>query len=126
LLCHFTEVVRVARVLIVDDEIQVAKALRRLLVRHGFEAEIATSAEEGLERLTAFGPDIVVSDYRMPGMRGPQFLDEVKRRAPATACFLVSGQVDLATTEPGRSAYPILPKPWEGDEVLRLLRGEAW
>jgi len=113
----------VARVLIVDDEPEVAKALRRMLTRRGFEVDVATSAQEGLAHLEAFSPDIVISDYRMPGMKGPELLDEVSRRAPSAARFLISGQMDLGSSVPDLGPHHILAKPWNNDElVARLLR----
>ena len=112
-----------ARVLIVDDEPEVAKALRRMLTRRGFEVDVATTAQEGLARLEAFSPDIVISDYRMPGMKGPELLAEVSRRAPSAARFLISGQMDLGSSIPDLDRHHILAKPWNNDElVARLLR----
>jgi DNA-binding NtrC family response regulator len=114
---------RVAKVLIVDDEPEVAKALRRLLTRRGFEVDVATSARDGLSRLAAFSPDIVISDYRMPGMKGPELLDEVRLVAPSAARFLISGQTDLEPAEPDAGAHQVLAKPWDNDElVARLVR----
>src|SRR5919198_4577642 len=86
---------RVPKILVVDDEPEVAKALRRILTRRGFEVEVAASGEEGLARLERFAPDIVISDYRMPGMKGPEFLDQVRRRASSAVRFLISGQTDV-------------------------------
>lgn len=113
------------RVLIVDDEPEVAKALRRMLTRRGFEVETASSAEEALARLAPFAPDIVISDHRMPGMKGPDLLDEVMRRAPSAARFLISGQTDLGPAAGGVSAagHGILPKPWDNDELVAALKG---
>jgi CheY-like chemotaxis protein len=111
------------KVLIVDDEPEVAKALRRMLTRRGFDVETVTSAAEALERLEPLAPDIVISDYRMPGMKGPDLLDEVKRRAPAAARFLISGQTALGDAAGGVSAagHHVLPKPWDNDELVAAL-----
>ena len=109
------------RVLIVDDEPEVAKALRRMLTGRGFEVDVATSAQDGLAQLDAFAPDIVVSDYRMPGMKGPEFLDEVRRRAPEIARFLISGQTEMGAAAPDAAAH-MLAKPWNNDELVASLR----
>ncbi|MFL5303481.1 MAG: response regulator [Anaeromyxobacteraceae bacterium] len=114
---------RSPNVLIVDDEPEVAKALRRILIRRGFAVETVTSAAEALDRLDPLAPDIVISDYRMPGMKGPELLDEVKRRAPAVARFLISGQMALGDAAGGVSAagHRMLPKPWDNDELVAAL-----
>jgi two-component system, OmpR family, response regulator VicR len=110
----------VAKVFIVDDEPEVAKALRRMLTRRGFEVDVATSAREALARLEDFSPDIVVSDYRMPGMKGPEFLDEVRRRLPSAARFLISGQPEFGSSAPD---VGILAKPWDNDDLVARLLG---
>ncbi|TMQ11410.1 MAG: response regulator [Deltaproteobacteria bacterium] len=66
------------RVLIVDDEVEVVNCLRRLLRRY-FQIEVATSGEEALEKLDGFGPDIVISDFRMATMSGHDLLRRVQR-----------------------------------------------
>lgn len=110
------------KVLIVDDEPEVAKALRRMLARRGFDVDVAASAQDGLARLEAFSPDIVISDYRMPGMKGPELLDEVRRRAPSVVRFLISGQTDIGSAAPDEAGHHVLAKPWNNDElVARLL-----
>ena len=109
-----------AKVFIVDDEPEVAKALRRMLARRGFQVEVATSAREALARLEAVSPDIVISDYRMPGMKGPEFLDEVHRRLPSAARFLISGQPELGSSAPD---VGILAKPWDNDDLVARLLG---
>jgi DNA-binding response OmpR family regulator len=82
------------KVLIVDDEPEVAKALRRMLTRRGFDVETVTSAAEALERLEPLTPDIVIS-----------------------------GQTDLGDAAGGVSAagHHVLPKPWDNDELVAAL-----
>lgn len=112
------------RVLVVDDELEVAKSLRRLLKREGWEVEIAASGPEGLERLQAFQPDIVVSDFRMPGMSGAEFLAEVKRRAPLTVRIILSGHAELEAVLASVNSGEVcrfLTKPWEDEALVALL-----
>jgi two-component system response regulator AtoC len=118
------EETHVTRVLIVDDAPEVARALRRMLTRRGFTAEVAASGEEGLARLESFAPDVVISDHRMPGMNGPEFLDEVRRRAPSAVLFIISGLTDLgAQAGPGEGGvHGVLAKPWNDDELVARLR----
>src|SRR5262245_32852555 len=71
------------RILVVDDELLVARALARLFRRHGVEVEMAGGANQALGLLTD-GPPVqaVISDYRMAGMTGTEFLAVVRERWP--------------------------------------------
>jgi two-component system, OmpR family, response regulator VicR len=114
------------RVLIVDDELEVAKSLKRLLRRQGYLVELAGSGEEGLERLGSFTPEVILSDFRMGGMDGVAFLTEAARRAPAAVRILISGD---AGTESGSelathtALHRFVKKPWDDDELVALIRG---
>jgi DNA-binding NtrC family response regulator len=116
-----------AQVLVVDDEPAVSSALRRLLKRHGFLVEVADSGTQALQKLTAFVPDIVLSDFRMPGMSGPQLLAEVKRRIPDALRFIVSGYADVSSMAPfatNEDLCHFISKPWDDEELPRLLLQE--
>ncbi|MHB8416905.1 MAG: response regulator [Myxococcales bacterium] len=114
-----------ARVLIVDDEPQVAKALGRLLRRSGFEVEIAAGGAEAMEKLPVFTPDVVISDFRMPGMNGAELLAEVKRRLPLALRLILSGHADLRSILSSINDGEIcrfLSKPWDDREIVALLQ----
>lgn len=110
------------RVLFVDDEENILKALRRLFRREPWENRFAVSGAEALALGDAEGPfDVVVTDQRMPGMTGVELLREVRRRWPAALRLILSGYTDvqsiLDAVNEG-AIYKFLTKPWE-DEVLR-------
>ena len=67
------------KILIVDDEVIVAKALARAFQSKGHQVEVAHAGEEGLERWFNFLPDAVLLDVVMPGLTGPQVIDEFKK-----------------------------------------------
>lgn len=111
------------RVLVVDDEPEITKALRRLL-KTTYEVETATSPEEALAKLATFQPDVVISDFRMPGMTGAELLAEVKRRLPLTLRLILSGFADLDSVLDSVNQGEVcrfLNKPWDSDELLALL-----
>ena len=60
------------RVLVVDDEENLRLVLRTLLRRHGYEVETAESGEDALGMVDSFGPDVVLTDVRMPALDGIQ------------------------------------------------------
>lgn len=85
------------RILCVDDEPDVLEGLIDQLHRR-FEVHTARSAAEGLAKLGSGGPfAVVMSDMRMPGMNGAEFLEQVHRVAPDTTRVLLTGHADIET-----------------------------
>ena len=115
-----------ARILIVDDEVYVVGALRRLLRREGFAIEVALNGEEALEKLSSFEADLVISDYLMPGMDGLALFGEVRRLLPRAIRVLISGHAEFVPgsfTQPGAEAIShFIPKPWNDERLLAELR----
>lgn len=84
-----------ARILLVDDEPLVTDALSRHFSRRRYEILKAASAEEAFHILAQQHIDVVVSDERMPGLSGSEFLSVVRRRCPNTIRIILSGQASL-------------------------------
>ncbi len=111
-----------SRILVVDDEPQVSKALRRLLARAGHEVETVQSPLDALRVLDTFAPDLVISDFRMPEMTGMELLREVSRRRPACRRVLLSGYADVEALCDGQAHIcRFYAKPWDTDTLLREL-----
>lgn len=114
-------------ILLVDDEANILASLRRLLRADGYRILTASSAEEGLEVLAANEVDLVVSDQRMPGMTGVEFLRRVKDLRPETMRLSLSGYTDLQSITDAineGSVYKFLTKPWD-DDLIRSNIAEA-
>ena len=113
------------RILFVDDDRSVLDGLKRML--HGeIEVETATSGTEGLATIHLFGPfAIVISDMRMPGLNGAEFLARVRELAPHTVRMLLTGHNDLkraiAAVNEGQ-IFRYLSKPCEKEEMLNAIR----
>ncbi|MCX8017852.1 MAG: EAL domain-containing protein, partial [Rhodocyclaceae bacterium] len=108
-------------VLIVDDEPSILSALRRLLRREGYTILAATSAEEGLELLAAHEVGVVISDARMPGMSGAEFLGRVRDMYPDTMRIMLSGYTDLeaVTSAVNRGElFRFIAKPWDDADLV--------
>lgn len=111
--------------LIVDDEDNIVSALKRLLRRDGYVILTAASAEEGLALLERHGAAVVISDQRMPGMSGADFLREVKRCHPGTVRLMLTGFTEsktLSESLKNREICRLLTKPWDDDQLRESVR----
>src|ERR1700689_5163157 len=68
------------RVLVVDDEENIRLVLRTLLKKHGYEVEVADSGESALAMVDVFGPDVILTDVRMPKMGGLDLLATLRAK----------------------------------------------
>ncbi|MBI3926337.1 MAG: response regulator [Armatimonadetes bacterium] len=112
-----------ARVLLVDDEPEILTALGDLLERE-FEVLTCSSGREGLEVLEREPVSVVVSDQRMAGMLGDEFLSRASRVSRATR-ILITGYANLdAVTRAVNEAkiFAFVAKPWDPAQMLRLIR----
>jgi two-component system NtrC family sensor kinase len=109
------------RILCVDDERNVLKALERVFLDEEYEIITAASAQEGLALLEGGEPvQVVISDYRMPVMSGVDFLREVYRRWPDTVRIVLSGYADAGAVVGAineGNIYKFITKPWNDDEL---------
>ena len=114
-----------ATVLMVDDEPSVLSALRRLLRPQGYRLLQATSGAEGLALLRENPADLILSDMRMPGMDGAQFLEASRDLAPQAVRILLTGYADIGTTIQAinRGAlHRYIQKPWDDQDLLLVVR----
>ena len=107
--------------LLVDDEANILSSLKRVFRRDGYQVLTANSGMEALDLLATTEVDVIVSDQRMPGMAGVDFLRKAKELWPNTIRMTLSGFTDLqsiidAVNE--GAVFKFLTKPWD-DERLR-------
>src|SRR5882724_9017026 len=112
------------RVLVVDDEENLRLVLRTLLKRQGYEVETAGSGEEALALVDTFGPDVILTDVRMPKMGGLDLLATLKAKGIDSTVIVMSayGNVDLALEAIKDGAYDYIQKPFKAEEVLLTLK----
>lgn len=112
------------RLLFVDDEKSILRALERLFFDSDYEILTAESGEEGLQILAENPVDVVISDMRMPGMDGYQFLNQVKTLYPSTTRLILSGYADekivLNSLIDGSSQFYLF-KPWDGEALKTMI-----
>lgn len=114
-------------ILIVDDEEQVGKALGRLMKQLGLNYVYQSSGKAGLEQIqkasTPFS--LIISDQRMPGMEGSEFLEKARELSPNTLRFLLTGyaDVDAVTRAVNKGAiHRYIAKPWNTPALIEILK----
>ena len=113
------------RLLLLDDEENVLSSLKRLFRRDGYEIYAATEATKAFEILAEHPIGVVISDQRMPGMSGTEFLRRVKELYPDTVRIVLSGYTELqaATDAINEGAiYRFLTKPWDDNQLRTAIR----
>lgn len=121
-------------VLIVDDDRIVGKALGNLIKQVGAQTVYVSSGRQALEKITAADPpfSLIISDQRMPEMKGSDLLEKAKESVPDTIRFLITGYADMdaVTTALNKGAiHRYISKPWDtktlSDAVRKALEQHA-
>ena len=112
-------------VLFVDDEVNILKALQRLLRSEHMNVLCASRAQEALELLDKQPCQVVVTDQRMPEMTGVDLLSQVRQRYPDIVRMMLTGytEMDVAVDAINRGEiYRLITKPWNDDELRATIR----
>lgn len=114
--------------LLVDDEPNITNALSRLLRQGNLQILTADCGQAGLDVLAVHSVDVIVSDQRMPGMTGVEFLKIVKKLYPNTVRIVLSGFTELRSVTDAvneGAIYKFLSKPWD-DMQLKIAIEDAF
>ena len=114
-------------VLVVDDETGILDSLNILLRNEGFTPYMAHGGKAGLERISELGPDIVLTDIRMPNVTGVEILAAARQSDPDVPVILMTAQATLqsAMQAVNEGAYYYIQKPFRNDELVAILRRAA-
>jgi len=112
------------KIAIVDDEKDMRQSISQWLALSGFDTETFASAEDALKGLSPDYPGIVVSDIKMPGMDGMQFLRKLKGVDSTLPVIMITGHGDvpMAVEAMRIGAYDFLEKPFNPDRLAELAK----
>ncbi len=118
------------RVIIVDDEAYIRQGLRKILQRFAPQWELVGEAEDGeagLRQILRLQPDLVILDFRMPGLNGIECCERIAERAPRIRRILLTAYQDfqLAKQAIGCGVTEFITKPLDRGELLETLRKVA-
>lgn len=114
-----------AKVLVVDDEPQMARMLKRILGKlEGVSVETSLSAEEAFEKIKTLQPEVVVTDVKMPGLNGLEFLNLIREFDPTISVVLISGYgtIEMAVEAVKKGAYDFLQKPFDKERLRHVVK----
>lgn len=112
------------KILVVDDEPANTRMLERIL-REDYDVITAQSGEEGLETLTVYDVALIVSDQRMPGMTGVEFLKRSAEVRPNCVRIILTGYTDAADLVDALNSgvvYKYVTKPWVNTDLLQTVK----
>lgn len=115
---------RKTNILILDDEAIVLKRLKPALEKAGYEVETFTRSAEASDRVNEKDFDIVITDLKMEGIDGMQFLTRVKERSPSTEVIVITGFATMETAKESfrKGVFDFLAKPFKLGEILDTVK----
>lgn len=110
-------------ILILDDEPIVSKRLKPSLEKKGYEVEAFTVSSDALRRTKERTFDIVITDLKMEGLDGMDFLTEVKAKSPATEVIVITGFATMETAKESfqKGVFDFLAKPFKIGEITTVI-----
>ena len=117
-------------ILVVDDDEPIVKNMRRVLRRKGFTKVVsALNGEQAIKLLESSGENffLIMSDQRMPGIQGSEFLEKSILLSPESRRMLITGYSDfdaIAEAVNEGSIHQYISKPWDNDDLLLRIMGQ--
>jgi two-component system, NtrC family, response regulator AtoC len=116
-----------AKVLVVDDEVNLRKVLAAMLRRGGYEVTVAANGEQGLAEFEKSGADVVVTDLVMPKVGGMELLKAINANQPDVPVIIITahGTVDSAVEAIKLGAFDYITKPFDQAEIQAVIAKAA-
>ncbi len=112
-----------AKILVIDDDIDICNLLNRFLTRKGYEVETAMSGKGGLEKISAVVYDLVFCDFKLRDMDGRDIIAKVKETQPNLKVIIITGYSDIKTAVDvmKKGAFDYVIKPLIPEELMNLI-----
>jgi CheY-like chemotaxis protein len=113
------------KILIVDDNQELASAIQIMLEDEGYEVRLANDGQDGYGVFLEFKPDLVITDIQMPGENGLELMEHIRMHDPMVRTIYMSGDLISfwSPLEEEKKRYPVslLEKPFSKVELMGLL-----
>lgn len=113
-----------SKILIIDDERAIRRALREILEFENYEVEEAEDGKQGVEKATSGEYDIIFCDIKMPNMDGMEVLDALRETSVESPVIMISGHgnIDTAVQAIKKGAFDFIEKPLDLNRILVTVR----
>ena len=113
-----------SKILVIDDEEFITRALKQHLEKEDREVLTAGTGEEGLEVFKTDAPDIVILDLNMPGISGIETLKSIRKLSSDVIVIIITahGDIETAVSAIKSGAYDFIEKPFELDRISVIIR----
>ncbi len=113
-----------SKILIIDDERAIRRAIKEILEFEGFEVEEAENGKEGLNKASSTSYDIIFCDIKMPQMDGIEFLDALNKEKIDSPVIMISGHGNIETAVQAikKGAFDFIEKPLDLNRILVTVR----
>jgi two-component system nitrogen regulation response regulator NtrX len=120
----YTKINSMSKILIIDDERSIRRALREILEFENFEVHEAENGKEGLEKIQSTTYDIIFCDIKMPLMDGMEVLDEIQKAKIDVPVIMISGHGNIETAVDAikKGAFDFIEKPLDLNRILVTIR----
>jgi DNA-binding NtrC family response regulator len=114
---------RPARILVVDDELNICRNCSRILSKSGYETDYAIDGQTALQKLSADSYELVITDVRMGSIGGGEILQWVRENRPETMVVVITGYASIqsAVDLMKNGAFDYLPKPFTPEELRNVV-----
>lgn len=111
------------KVLIIDDDEDLAELLGLLMRKNGYETEIAFGGKEAIDKARTFKPDVVIQDYMLPDMKGMDLLKSLRAEMPLSYVIIITarGNEDIAVDLLKAGAADYIKKPFDTEKLLHTV-----
>jgi len=111
-------------ILLVDDDREFRKAMKRMFERSGYSIDLAADGKEALDVLSKVTFDLIISDLRMPNLDGVELMGEIKRQGLDTPIVFLTayGEVESYMDLMNLGAFEYVNKPIKGQDILDVAK----